>query len=34
MSTKFREGKEREMLLKLPKTTLELNLSLEWSTNP
>jgi hypothetical protein len=35
MSTKVGEGKEREeMLLKLSRLTLELNLSLEWSTNP
>jgi len=35
MSTKLGEGEEREeMLLKLSRSTLELNLSLEWSTNP
>jgi len=35
MSTKLGEGDEKEkMLLKLSRSTLELNLSLEWSTNP
>jgi hypothetical protein len=34
MSHKLGEGEEREeMLLKLSRSTLELNLSLEWSTN-
>jgi hypothetical protein len=32
MSTKLREGEEREeMLLKFSRSTLELDLSLEWS---
>ena len=35
MSTKLGEGEEREeMLLKLSRSTLELNLSLEWSIDP
>jgi hypothetical protein len=35
MSTKLGEGEEREkMLLKLSRSTLELDLSLECSTNP
>jgi hypothetical protein len=33
MSTKLGEERE-EMLLKLSKSTLEHDLSLEWSTNP
>jgi hypothetical protein len=35
INTKLGKGEEREdMLLKLSRSTLELDLSLEWSTNP